>query len=55
MEEKLKQAALRLQEVELLLSQPEVYADAARLRALTREQKELIAQNIRFMQQQNQR
>ena len=41
MEEKLKQAALRLQEVELLLSQPEVYADAARLRALTREQKEL--------------
>ena len=41
MEEKLKQAALRLQEVELLLSQPEVYADPARLRALTREQKEL--------------
>lgn len=27
MEEKLKRAALRLQEVELLLSQPEVYAD----------------------------
>lgn len=41
MEEKLKQAALRLQEVELLLAQPEVYADPARLRALTREQKEL--------------
>ena len=41
MEEKLKQAALRLQEVELLLAQPEVYADTARLRALTREQKEL--------------
>ena len=32
MEEKLKRAALRLQEVELLLSQPEVYADPARLR-----------------------
>ena len=28
MEEKLKRAALRLQEVELLLSQPEVYADS---------------------------
>lgn len=41
MEEKLKQAALRLQEVELLLAQPEVYADPVRLRALTREQKEL--------------
>ena len=41
MEEKLKRAALRLQEVELLLSQPEVYADPARLRDLTREQKEL--------------
>ena len=41
MEDKLKQAVLRLQEVELLLAQPEVYADPARLRALTREQKEL--------------
>ena len=41
MDEKLKQAALRLQEVELLLTQPEVYADPARWRALTREQKEL--------------
>ena len=41
MEEKLKRAALRLQEVELLLSQPEVYADPLRLRDLTREQKEL--------------
>ena len=41
MEEKLKRAALRLQEVEMLLSQPEVYADPARLRDLTREQKEL--------------
>ena len=41
MEDKLSRAALRLQEVELLLSQPEVYADPARLRDLTREQKEL--------------
>ena len=41
MEEKLKRAELRLQEVELLLLQPEVYADPARLRSLTREQKEL--------------
>ena len=41
MEEKLKRAALRLQEVEMLLSQPEVYADPARLRDLNREQKEL--------------
>ena len=41
MEEKLKRAALRLQEVEMLLSQPEVYADPARLRNLNREQKEL--------------
>ena len=41
MEDKLKQAVLRLQEVELLLAQPEVYSDPARLRALTREQKEL--------------
>ena len=41
MEEKLKRAALRLQEVEMLLSQPEVYADPARLRYLNREQKEL--------------
>ena len=41
MEEKLKRAALRLQEVEMLLSQPEVYADPARLRDLTREQKDL--------------
>ena len=42
MEDKLSRAALRLQEVELLLSQPEVYADPARLRDLTREQKELL-------------
>ena len=41
MEDKLSRAALRLQEVELLLSQPEVYADPLRLRDLTREQKEL--------------
>lgn len=41
MEEKLKQIALRLQEVELLLAQPAVYADPARLAALSREQKEL--------------
>ena len=41
MEEKLKRAALRLQEVEMLLSQPQVYADPARLRDLNREQKEL--------------
>ena len=37
MEEKLKQIALRLQEVELLLAQPAVYADPARLAALSRE------------------
>ena len=48
MEEKLKRAALRLQEVELLLSQPEVYADPARLRDLTREQKELEPVVIAF-------
>ena len=48
MEEKLKQAALRLQEVELLLAQPEVYADPVRLRALTREQKELTTEVSAF-------
>ena len=48
MEEKLKRAALRLQEVELLLSQPEVYADPARLRDLTKEQKELEPVVIAF-------
>ena len=48
MEEKLKRAALRLQEVELLLSQPEVYADLARLRDLTRERKELEPVVIAF-------
>lgn len=41
MEEKLRQAALHLQEVELLLSQPEVYADPMRLRRLSLRQKEL--------------
>ena len=50
MEEKLKRAALRLQEVELLLSQPEVYADPARLRDLTREQKELEPVVIAFQE-----
>lgn len=53
MEEKLQQATLRLQEVELLLSQPEVYSDPARLRALSREQKELtpVVQTYEALQQ----
>ncbi len=41
MQEKLKAIALRLEEVEQQLMDPTVYGDAARLRALSREQKEL--------------
>ena len=42
--EKLKQLARRYDEVGMLLEVPEIYADPKKLRALTREQKELLRQ-----------
>ena len=41
--EKLKQLARRYDEIGELLEVPEIYADPKKLRALTREQKELSA------------
>ena len=41
MREQLSRMALRLEEVETRLAQPETYADAALLASLSREQKEL--------------
>ena len=41
MQEQLTRMALRLEEVEARLSQPETYADAPLLAALNKEQKEL--------------
>ena len=40
--EKLKEITRRAAEIEELLQVPEIYGDAAKLRALTREQKELV-------------
>ena len=42
--EKLKQLARRYDEIGELLEVPEIYADPKKLRALTREQKELLRQ-----------
>ena len=42
--EKLKQLARRYDEIGELLEVPEIYADPKKLRALTREQKELLKQ-----------
>ena len=42
MQEQLTKLALRLEELETQLAQPETYGDPALLAALTRERKELV-------------